>query len=183
MTRARQRQSFECARTLCLCTFAIRTNCFTHLFHNYQFMIVIFAWLRCGSVLRLPWLIQHGSHTSLLMLRTAFIIANAHLPSMCTDNVLLTSWNWLTLSDFSPFKPTFLPAANDVAVLYYFFEPAKGRSGCALAPERFVGPSTDVDRRASSVAHLGNRGVSMSVAEPATTRLQLVRLRCHTFHP
>ena len=38
-----------------------------------------------------------------------------------SENVLLTSTNWLYLTDFAPFKPTLLPD-NDPAGYYYFFE-------------------------------------------------------------
>jgi serine/threonine protein kinase len=30
------------------------------------------------------------------------------------ENVLLTSWNWCYLSDFSSFKPVYLPDVNDI---------------------------------------------------------------------
>jgi len=40
-------------------------------------------------------------------------------PRLCnacaqTENVLLTSWSWVFLSDYAPYKPTFLPADNPV---------------------------------------------------------------------
>jgi phosphoinositide-3-kinase regulatory subunit 4 len=54
------------------------------------------------------------------------------------ENVMVTSWNWVFLTDFASFKPTFLPADNDVSLLFYYFEPVKNRSRCCLAPERFV---------------------------------------------
>ena len=54
-----------------------------------------------------------------------------------TENTLVTSWNWLYLSDFSSsFKPTTLPEDNP-ADFSYFFDTA-GRRTCYLAPERFV---------------------------------------------
>ncbi|RKF83502.1 Serine/threonine-protein kinase ppk19 [Golovinomyces cichoracearum] len=53
-----------------------------------------------------------------------------------TENILVTSWNWLYLSDFSSsFKPTTLPEDNP-ADFSYFFDTA-GRRTCYLAPERF----------------------------------------------
>lgn len=36
------------------------------------------------------------------------------------DNVLLTSWNWVYLSDYATFKPTQLPADNPAAFSYFF---------------------------------------------------------------
>ncbi|KAH0569235.1 hypothetical protein GP486_000052 [Trichoglossum hirsutum] len=54
-----------------------------------------------------------------------------------TENILVTSWNWLYLSDFSSsFKPTFLPEDNPADFSYYF--DTSGRRTCYLAPERFL---------------------------------------------
>ncbi|KAJ1922677.1 Serine/threonine-protein kinase [Tieghemiomyces parasiticus] len=36
------------------------------------------------------------------------------------ENVLISSWNWAYLSDFAPFKPTFLPEDNPADYAYYF---------------------------------------------------------------
>ncbi|CAK7270816.1 Serine/threonine-protein kinase [Sporothrix epigloea] len=59
-----------------------------------------------------------------------------------TENVLVTSWNWLYLTDFSSaFKPVLLPDDNP-ADFSYFFD-TSGRRTCYLAPERFV-PSAAV---------------------------------------
>ncbi|CAM1511204.1 Fc.00g087170.m01.CDS01 [Cosmosporella sp. VM-42] len=52
------------------------------------------------------------------------------------QNVLVTSWNWLYLTDFSSaFKPVMLPDDNP-ADFSYFFDTA-GRRTCYVAPERF----------------------------------------------
>ncbi|KAI9828068.1 MAG: Serine/threonine-protein kinase [Thelocarpon impressellum] len=54
-----------------------------------------------------------------------------------TENTLVTSWNWLYLSDFSSsFKPTYLPEDNPADFSYYF--DTSGRRTCYLAPERFL---------------------------------------------
>lgn len=53
-----------------------------------------------------------------------------------TENVLVTAWNWLYLTDFcSSFKPTFLPEDNPAD--FSFFFDISGRRTCYLAPERF----------------------------------------------
>ena len=49
--------------------------------------------------------------------------------------MLVTSWNWLFLSDFASFKPTYLPEDNP-ADFSYFFDTSRKRT-CYLAPERF----------------------------------------------
>lgn len=49
---------------------------------------------------------------------------------------MLTSWNWVLLTDFASFKPTFLPEDNP-ADYSYFFDTSRRRL-CYVAPERFV---------------------------------------------
>ncbi|CCG81606.1 putative Protein kinase [Taphrina deformans PYCC 5710] len=65
-----------------------------------------------------------------------------------TENVLVTSWNWVYLTDFAFFKPTYLPE-NNPADFSYFFDTSFRRT-CYIAPERFhtasepkKGPVTD----------------------------------------
>uniref|UniRef100_A0A2M4B9Q5 non-specific serine/threonine protein kinase n=1 Tax=Anopheles marajoara TaxID=58244 RepID=A0A2M4B9Q5_9DIPT len=52
------------------------------------------------------------------------------------ENILITSWNWVLLSDFASFKPTHLPEDNP-ADYSYFFDTSRRRT-CYIAPERFV---------------------------------------------
>jgi len=59
-----------------------------------------------------------------------------------TENILVTSWNWLYLTDFSScFKPTYLPEDNPAD--FSFFFDTSGRRTCYLAPERFLRPGED----------------------------------------
>lgn len=54
-----------------------------------------------------------------------------------TENALVTSWNWLYLSDFSAtYKPVYLPEDNPADFSFYF--DISGRRTCYLAPERFL---------------------------------------------
>ncbi|KAK0061121.1 phosphoinositide 3-kinase regulatory subunit 4 [Biomphalaria pfeifferi] len=53
------------------------------------------------------------------------------------ENILLTGWNWLLLTDFASFKPTSLPYDNP-ADFSYFFDTSRRRV-CYIAPERFTG--------------------------------------------
>jgi phosphoinositide-3-kinase regulatory subunit 4 len=54
-----------------------------------------------------------------------------------TENVLVTSWNWLYLADFSSsYKPAHLPEDNPADFSFYF--DLSGRRTCYLAPERFL---------------------------------------------
>lgn len=52
------------------------------------------------------------------------------------ENILITSWNWILLSDFASFKPTYLPEDNP-ADYTYFFDTSRRRT-CYVAPERYV---------------------------------------------
>lgn len=64
-----------------------------------------------------------------------------------TENTLVTSWNWLYLSDFSSsFKPTTLPEDNPADFSYYF--DTAGRRTCYLAPERFLAAGETPDPKA-----------------------------------
>jgi serine/threonine protein kinase len=49
------------------------------------------------------------------------------------ENVLVTSWNWLYLTDFASFKPTYIPD-DDPSDFSFFFDTG-GRRRCYLAPE------------------------------------------------
>lgn len=52
------------------------------------------------------------------------------------QNVVVTSWNWLYLTDFSSaFKPVMLPDGNPGDFSYFF--DSSGRRTCYIAPERF----------------------------------------------
>ncbi|KAE9965948.1 hypothetical protein EG328_009293 [Venturia inaequalis] len=63
-----------------------------------------------------------------------------------TENILVTSWNWLFLTDFSSaYKPTYLPEDNP-ADFNFFFDTSSSSSArrtCYLAPERFLRPGED----------------------------------------
>ncbi|KAE9405511.1 hypothetical protein BT96DRAFT_988303 [Gymnopus androsaceus JB14] len=52
-----------------------------------------------------------------------------------SENILVTSWNWVYLSDFASYKPTFLPL-DDPSDFSFFFD-TSGRRTCYIAPERF----------------------------------------------
>ncbi|EFJ32769.1 hypothetical protein SELMODRAFT_230900 [Selaginella moellendorffii] len=57
------------------------------------------------------------------------------------ENVLVTSWNWIYLTDFASFKPTYIPDDNPAD--FSFFFDTGGRRRCYLAPERFYDPKTE----------------------------------------
>lgn len=52
-----------------------------------------------------------------------------------TENVLLTSWNWVMVTDIGLFKPVYLPDHNQSQFSFYF--DTIQRHCCYIAPERF----------------------------------------------
>ncbi|KAI5806711.1 hypothetical protein DFH27DRAFT_498379 [Peziza echinospora] len=59
-----------------------------------------------------------------------------HHGDIKSENVMVTSWNWVYLVDFAAFKPTYLPE-YDPADFTFFFD-TSGKRTCYVAPERFV---------------------------------------------
>ncbi|CAJ0581598.1 unnamed protein product, partial [Mesorhabditis spiculigera] len=55
-----------------------------------------------------------------------------------SQNILLSSSNWLQLADFASFKPTYLPLDNP-SNYTYFFDTSR-RQTCCMAPERLMSP-------------------------------------------
>jgi phosphoinositide-3-kinase regulatory subunit 4 len=67
-----------------------------------------------------------------------------------SENVLVTSWNWAYLTDFSSsFKPTYIPE-DDPSDFSYFFD-TSGRRTCYLAPERFYSPDSEISRKKATL--------------------------------
>ena len=60
-------------------------------------------------------------------------------------NVLLTSWDWLFLSDFAPYKPVYLPSDNWGDYQFFFTSVSTKIIGCYVAPEKFVPAQVDVN--------------------------------------
>ncbi|KAI0768204.1 hypothetical protein BD413DRAFT_672415 [Trametes elegans] len=60
-----------------------------------------------------------------------------------SENILVTSWNWVYVSDFASYKPTFLPL-DDPSDFSFFFD-TSGRRSCYIAPERFYTASENPD--------------------------------------
>jgi phosphoinositide-3-kinase regulatory subunit 4 len=80
-------------------------------------------------------------------------VEQAHGVGVChgdikLENVMVTSWGWLMLTDFASFKPVFLPEDNP-ADFSYFFDSSRRRT-CYIAPERFVTRSVAAESSVSS---------------------------------
>ncbi|ESN93225.1 hypothetical protein HELRODRAFT_187533 [Helobdella robusta] len=61
-----------------------------------------------------------------------------------SENVMITSWNWVSLTDFASYKPVYLPDNNPTEFSFYF--DTSRRRTCYIAPERFDddGPSDEM---------------------------------------
>uniref|UniRef100_K3WTL6 non-specific serine/threonine protein kinase n=1 Tax=Globisporangium ultimum (strain ATCC 200006 / CBS 805.95 / DAOM BR144) TaxID=431595 RepID=K3WTL6_GLOUD len=66
------------------------------------------------------------------------------------ENIMVTSWNWVFLTDFAPFKPTYIPEDDPADYNYYFCAIDATRRGCSVAPERFYGTSSATPAGTSS---------------------------------
>ncbi|GAA6055457.1 hypothetical protein JCM3770_002836 [Rhodotorula araucariae] len=67
-----------------------------------------------------------------------------------TENVVVTTWNWAYVTDFSSaFKPTYLPLDDPSGFSYYF--DTSSRRTCYLAPERFFAADSDMARKKDSL--------------------------------
>jgi phosphoinositide-3-kinase regulatory subunit 4 len=104
-----------------------------------------------------------------------------------TENTLVTSWNWLYLTDFSAsFKPVMLPEDNP-ADFSYFFD-TSGRRTCYLAPERFLPPGEEVDPNAKITWAMDVFSVGCVIAElfleaPIFNLSQLYKYRRREYDP
>ncbi|KAI9660226.1 MAG: Serine/threonine-protein kinase [Alyxoria varia] len=104
-----------------------------------------------------------------------------------SENVLVTSWNWLFLSDFSAsYKPSHLPEDNPAD--FSFFFDISGKRTCYLAPERFLAPGESVDGRSGITWAMDIFSVGCVIAElfletPMFNLSQLFNYRQGKFDP
>ncbi|KAK6079600.1 phosphoinositide 3-kinase regulatory subunit 4 [Seiridium cupressi] len=104
-----------------------------------------------------------------------------------TENILVTSWNWVYLTDFTgSFKPTRLPD-NNPALYSYFFD-LSGRRTCYIAPERFLAPGEEVkdDDRITWAMDIFSAGCAIAelvLETPIFSLSQLFRFRRGEFDP
>ncbi|KAJ7216643.1 hypothetical protein GGX14DRAFT_442277 [Mycena pura] len=75
-----------------------------------------------------------------------------------SENILVTSWNWVYLSDFASYKPTYLPL-DDPSDFSFFFD-TSGRRICYIAPERFytAANNPEISAKKSKIAMDENEG-------------------------
>ncbi|KAI6904008.1 protein kinase WD40, partial [Hortaea werneckii] len=104
-----------------------------------------------------------------------------------SENVLVTSWGWVYLTDFaSTFKPVYLPEDNPADFTYYYDTSA--RRTCYLAPERFLAaghkPHEDnIVQWNMDIFSLGCVIAELFTEAPTFTLSQLFRYRKGEYDP
>ncbi|EME40865.1 hypothetical protein DOTSEDRAFT_74427 [Dothistroma septosporum NZE10] len=104
-----------------------------------------------------------------------------------SENVLVTSWGWVYLTDFaSTFKPVYLPEDNPADFSFYYDTSA--RRTCYLAPERFLAsgerPSEgDIVQWNMDIFSLGCVLAELFTEAPTFTLSQLFRYRRGEYDP
>lgn len=104
-----------------------------------------------------------------------------------TENILVTSWNWLYLTDFSAsYKPPYLPEDNPADFSFYF--DMSGRRTCYLAPERFLGPGAQPEGEGTITWAMDIFSVGCVIAElflesPIFNLSQLYKYRTGEYDP
>lgn len=103
-----------------------------------------------------------------------------------SENVLVTSWGWVYLTDFaSTFKPVYLPEDNPAEFSHYYDTSA--RRTCYLAPERFLAPgeqpSDDKVQWNMDIFSLGCVIAELFTEGPTFTLSQLFKYRKGEYDP
>jgi len=79
-----------------------------------------------------------------------------------SENILVTSWNWVYLTDFASYKPTYLPLDDPSDFAFYF--DTSGRRSCYVAPERFFASGAHPDN-GSGVGNADRQNNNVRVTE------------------
>ncbi|KAK6737527.1 hypothetical protein RB195_019934 [Necator americanus] len=93
----------------------------------------------CDRLSTRPFIVQQEKIWYIYQLFKA--VAQCQKANVChgdlkSQNVLLSSSNWLQITDFAPFKPTYLPHDNPSSFTFFF--DTSRHQHCYLAPERFL---------------------------------------------
>ena len=66
------------------------------------------------------------------------------------NSVVFTSWDWVFIVDFAPYKPIYLSSESLGDYQFFFSSDSKKMDACYLAPERFVPASSDIAAASNS---------------------------------
>jgi phosphoinositide-3-kinase, regulatory subunit 4 len=80
-----------------------------------------------------------------------------------SENILVTSWNWVYLTDFASYKPTYLPLDDPSDFAFYF--DTSGRRSCYVAPERFFASGARPDSASATDVGSTDRHKNSHVTE------------------
>lgn len=69
-----------------------------------------------------------------------------------TENIVMTSWNSVYLTDFASYKPVYLPEDDNPDQFFFYFDTSQRRN-CYLAPERFVPKTKNSDSINESIRY------------------------------
>lgn len=113
-------------------------------------------------------------------------LQNIYHGDIKTENLMVTSWNWLYLTDFSAsFKPTHLPEDNPANFSFYF--DTSSRRICYLAPERFIpaGSSGTLEELnwAMDMFGAGCTIAEIFLEEPVFTLSQIFKYKMNDYDP
>ncbi|KAG5419725.1 VPS15 [Candida metapsilosis] len=97
---------------------------------------------------------------------------NVHHGDLRLENILVTSWNWVLITDFANLtKPTYIPEDNPNQFSFYF--DSSGRRVCYIAPERFYNSQNSV----KNVSNFKDDG-SFNFKNDVTDEMDLFSLGC-----
>ncbi|OUM51156.1 hypothetical protein BVG19_g243 [[Candida] boidinii] len=104
-----------------------------------------------------------------------------------SENVLLTSWSWVQLTDFAIFKPVVLPEDNPSQFTFYF--DTSQRYTCYVAPERFSPDNQEITGSEQLTAEMDIFSLGCVIAElyleglPLFTLPQLFKYKRGEYQP
>lgn len=98
-----------------------------------------------------------------------------------TENVMVTGWNWVLLTDIASFKPAFLPEDNP-ADFNFFFDTSRRRS-CYIAPERFLDSRQAEQLLARGLPMVSNSDIQSNSNDPSLPDMELARHQQGTLTP
>lgn len=98
---------------------------------------------------------------------------NVHHGDLRLENILVTSWNWVLITDFANLiKPTYIPEDNPNQFSFYF--DSSGRRVCYVAPERFYNSQNSATR---NILNYNDDG-SFNFKNNVTDEMDLFSLGC-----